>query len=683
MPPVLAGLERSGLEARLRGRVLLEELGCVACHADERGELVAQPAPVLAGIESRLRSGYVPRFLADPAGVEPGTTMPDLLSALDSPLRAESAEALAHYLRSFAEPALGSGEPGRPDPSRGHELFHTIGCVACHAPRTEAGVELPLPGSAPLGDLTAKYRLSGLQAFLYDPLETRPAARMPDMHLELGEAQDLARYLLGDTSPGEPTPEAPDPSGIAAGRALFAELGCAQCHSLADELRAPSRPSKSLAELDPGRGCLSGAKGRWPLYSLSPGQRADLEAALRSLDSPTSDEERIRAGLASRNCIACHARDDFGGITPERSDYFTGDPSLGQDGRLPPPLSAVGAKLQPAWLVAAVADGQAERPYLRTRMPAFGLALARELAGPLLRTDTLPTLELAPLPTDPEAVEAFYELGRELVGDRGLGCISCHAFAGEGGLTMPGIDLVESTGERLRREWFDQFLRAPFRFRGDTVMPQFFEGERSSRPELGGGSTTRQIDALWFYLAQGRNVRKPSGLRHEAIPLVVTDEAVLLRRLLPETGKRAISVGYPLDVNVSFDAERLGIDRIWWGKFVDAAGVWTGHGSGVVRILGSQVAKLPKGPVFAMLADPEDPWPTESRRALGQRFLGYDLDPEQRPAFRYECSGVTITDAPREVAVDGAPRPILRRTLRFTSASERTLTFRAALGAGI
>ncbi|MEQ1895730.1 MAG: c-type cytochrome, partial [Planctomycetota bacterium] len=477
-PPVVAGLARSGLEARLRGRVLLEQLGCVACHADASGELGAQAGPELAGLERRIRADYVPRFLADPAGVEPGTTMPDLLSELDSAERAEAVAALAQYLGSFVEATQALAEPQRAAPARGHELFHTIGCVACHAPRSEDGVELPLPGSAPLGELSAKYSLPGLRAFLLDPLATRPAGRMPDLQLEPGEAQDLAALLLGSTQPASPAPELPNPAKIAAGRTLFAERGCAQCHRLADPLRAPSQGSKPLAELDVERGCLSGKSGPWPLYSLAPEQRAELQLALRTLDQPLTDEQRIRTQLAAKNCIACHARGDFGGIAPERNEFFSGDPSLGQDGRLPPPLGGVGAKLQPAWLADSIAHGQSVRSYLRTRMPGFGLAVARALAAPLARTDTLPPLEfgLAALPDGDEARESTLELGRALTGDRGLGCVACHAFAGERGTTMNGIDLVDSTGQRLRREWFEHFLRAPFRLRADTLMPEFFEG---------------------------------------------------------------------------------------------------------------------------------------------------------------------------------------------------------------
>ena len=74
--------------------------------------------------------------------------------------------------------------------------------------------------------------------------------------------------------------------------------------------------------------------------------------------------------------------------------------------------------------------------------------------------------------------------------------------------------------------------------------------------------------------------------------------------------------------------------------------------------------------------------PEASRRDLGHAFLGYDLDAKQRPAFRYVCHGVTITDAPVDVPPDtaavGTVKAILRRVLTFASATDTTLHFRVA-----
>jgi len=687
-PPVVAGLAHPGLEARVRGRVLLGELSCANCHAagSDDSRIDARRGPDLVGIGSRVLADYLPRFLADPNGVEPGTTMPDLLRDLDDAARMKAAEELAQYVNSFTARTTPPEAPEEPDAAsalRGRDLFHETGCVACHAPRSDDGSELPLPGSEPLGDLAAKYTTPGLRAFLLAPQDVRPAARMPDLHLAPGEAQDLTSYLLASAPREQAATDRgleQDAAQIAAGRASFASLSCAQCHQLEDTQRAPARNAKPLQQLDAERGCLSGEIGSWPYYALSDAQRADLVAALRAQDEPLTDEQQIRQQLAARNCIACHERGTFGGIPPERNAFFTSnDEGLGQESRMPPPLTGVGAKLQRAWLEDCVAYGQEVRPYLRTRMPGFGSDFAGELAELLARTDSLPPLELTPLPEDSKQAEVIINLGRELAGDRGMSCISCHAFAGERVGMLAGIDLVDSTAQRLRREWFTHFLHAPAQFRSGTLMPQFFLGGESTRPELGDGSPAHQIDALWHFFAQGRNVRPPSGMRHEPIPLTVRTETVILRRSVQNTGKRGISVGFPGGVNLSFDAENLGLNQIWWGEFLDAAGVWTGQGSGQARILGQERVSLPNGPAFVVLPKPTDPWPMASRRDLGQSFLGYDLDAEQRPSFRYVCADVHITDTPREMPDQENSRPLLRRTLNFASAGDLTLHFRAAV----
>jgi hypothetical protein len=87
---------------------------------------------------------------------------------------------------------------------------------------------------------------------------------------------------------------------------------------------------------------------------------------------------------------------------------------------------------------------------------------------------------------------------------------------------------------------------------------------------------------------------------------------------------------------------------------------------------------LPKGPAFASLSDNDAPWPTATRRELGDQWLGYDLDAQQRPSFRYACSAVTITDAPIALAAEQGAKPTVRRTLTFASVKDFLLSFRAA-----
>jgi hypothetical protein len=72
-----------------------------------------------------------------------------------------------------------------------------------------------------------------------------------------------------------------------------------------------------------------------------------------------------------------------------------------------------------------------------------------------------------------------------------------------------------------------------------------------------------------------------------------------------------------------------------------------------------------------------------SRRELGQRWLGYDLDGQQRPTFRYECAGVEVADAAHELRVDSPSGTTLQRTLRFTATGDHDLQFLAARDARI
>ncbi|MFN3244107.1 MAG: hypothetical protein ACE37K_21550 [Planctomycetota bacterium] len=655
--PVVAGLAEAEFEPIVRGRVLLGELGCTNCHADPDGLAEARPAPDLQTVGARVRGDYLRHYLASPLHVEPGTAMPDLLRAVDGSTARDTADSLASYLQSFATAVLDDVPADAAAVAPGQQLWDTLGCRACHD-QNPAGMH----------NLRDKYTIASLQAFLLAPHRARPAARMPEFELSPTEANALANHLLRD--PASSVPAQPSTAAaVEAGRAHFAELGCGNCHQLEDAARPASKQARPLAELDASAGCLSGTVGAWPYYALDQRQRQDLALALQG--NPLAGEARIRQQLASRNCIACHVRGEIDLLDAHADRFDSHDPTLGPEGRVPPPLTGVGAKLQRAWLGNTIAHGQHERPYLKTRMPGFGVAFAERLADDLAATDTLEPVAIAPLPADRKQADEVVKLGQQLAGDKGMGCIACHLFAGEQGGSMAGIDLLHSTGERLRPEWFVHFMKDPFAFKPGTLMPQFFPGGTSTRPELADGDVDAQLAGLWHYLAKGRNVRKPSGLRRPPIELTVADEAVMLRRAVQNTGKRGISVGYPGGVNLTFDAETLVLNQIWWGRFVDARPVWTSQGSGQAHVLERRRARLPLQPQFAPSNVAQASWPATTRRERGDRWLGYDLDAQQRPSFRYTCCDVQITDTPRERR-DGEAT-VLERTMQLVGDGQLVL----------
>lgn len=663
-PPVIGGLERTHDE-KLRGAVLVSELGCVACHMSKQPAYAPKSGPDLSEVGARAHGPHLQQFLASPSGVKPGTTMPDVLGHLSAAKRDEVAKALAHHLATLGKPtptALPAGDAIE----RGRRLYHSVGCVACHSP------EKTLDGSVPLGPLADKYTLTSLAAFLKDPLAVRPGGRMPDCHLESDEATDVASYLLRDQTAPAANFKA-DTALAAQGRVLFAEHRCHACHRTGETAAAPELPA--LATLQPDAGCLSTKPGTWPLYPLSDVQRASLRSALAEENKAWTPAEQVRVTITRLNCIACHQRDDLGGVTSERNVYFTGsEESLGEQGRIPPTLTGVGAKLKEAWLRQVVCNGAGVRPSLHTRMPKFGAANTQPLIAWMKQVDLLPpaTFERVPNPAKPQ------NIGRELVGVKGLNCIACHSFRGRSA-AIRGPELT-TLAERLEENWFHHFLAHPQRFAALTVMPSYWPDGKSPLPEILGGDPGRQRDALWQYLSQGPEAREPEGLVLQPLFVEVRDEAVIVRRAFPGIGKRGIGVGYPGGINLAFDASQMRLASLWSGGFIEASGLWRGQGSGQARLLGKDIVHFPPGPAFAVLVTPAPTWPVVDTmtRPSPFSFKGYSLDAQQRPTLRYAMEGFVVEDFFRERR-DDAGVVFLERTLTFPGALPAGLHFRVAL----
>lgn len=648
--PVIGGLERERAE-KFAGAVLVSELGCAACHASGQTAFAAKAGPDLSAVGARVNGGHLRRFIASPSGVKPGTTMPEVLGHLPEAQRDETAKALAHYLATLGKP-VASALPKAEAVERGRTLYHSVGCVACHSP------EKALPGSVPLGPLTQKYTLAALTEFLKDPLTARPGGRMPDSHLEHAEAEDIASYLLREQKAPLESFQ-PDAALAAGGRQLFIEHRCHACHSTGEKVAPP--PLMALSKARPGEGCLSEKRGAWPHFPLSEKQRAAVKSALAEEAKTWAPAEQVQLTLTRLNCIACHQRDGLGGVATHRSEYFTGrEESLGEQGRIPPPLTGVGAKLKAASLREVVANGAGVRTTMNTRMPKFGGANAEPLVAALKQLDTLPPVQFERVPSAAKPHNA----GRELAGTKGLNCIACHTFRGRAA-AIRGPELTTMT-ERLEENWFHHFLAQPQRFAPLTVMPGFWPDGKSALPAVLGGDPGQQRDALWQFLAQGPEAGEPAGLVLEPLVVEVRDEAVIVRRAFPGIGKRGIGVGYPGGINLAFDAAQMRLASVWSGGFIEASGLWRGQGSGQARLLGKDVVNFPPGPAFAVLESPTTAWPaldpTPGKPPF--TFKGYTLDAQQRPTFRYALGDFTVEDAFIERR-DSAGKLLLERTLKI------------------
>lgn len=667
----------------LKGLTLLRNKNCIACHKAQPNQLpfATLNAPDLEWSAKRINPSYLAQYILAPHLTKPGSHMPNLLQTFTAEKRQEVATAIAAFLVSLAgnDYQVSTEKQDTEAIQRGRELFHTVGCVACHASRNEQALENELAGSVPLGNVAPKYDTVALVEFLENPHAARPHGRMPNMQLSHREALDIAAYLLQSAEPNASPIEGVSASNDAKkGEQYFLELGCAACHT---DVVAPEKSAvafqvttdwEAVRKSSFKRGCISDVEGPWPQFQLTAAERTLLQVACSASSNPLDAQQSIDWTLTTFQCTNCHSRDGLGGVPIDRNHFFqTTNLNLGDQGRIPPTLTGSGAKLQEKWMREVLLTGRVIRPYMKTRMPQFGEANVGHLIGLLQANDRLQPVEFPQI----DNREALRKEGLEIVGNQGLNCVACHTYQYKLSDTMPAVDLTEMA-ERLKKDWFHQYMLAPQKFSPNTVMPSFWPGGKAIRPDIQGDSAT-QIEAIWEYLLDGRQANAPRGVIREPLEIVVRDEARLLRRSYEGIGKRGIGVGYPGGVNIAFDAEQMRLGMIWRGKFVDPAGVWYGQGHGNVRTLGRPIP-FARGPE---LDDADSPWGVDEGRPPKHKFLGYQLDDKRRPTFSYEFDGVRVQDLFVEYSVTPEGPNYLRRKLEVTSANARpNLRFR--LGSG-
>lgn len=816
--PVIPAISNQQLEPEIRGQILIEEMNCVACHQAEAAlSNLSKQAPRLSEVGSRVNPAYLEAFIREPHGTKPGTTMPDILGRLAPEERAEAATSLTQFLLSLKKNEFNLQPPDTVAAGLGHRLFHSRGCAACHAPRDEHGVELPVSDPVPLGKLERKYSFKSLLSFLQQPHASRPSGRMPDMRLQGQDAERITHFLLQDTrvpgslrytqyggrvwegldsaevraeragyvkdfsldslrdihhhtvlaydgwlkiatkgrytfylgmnggslildgnqllklepsdrrgikqlqgavdldagwrriemtyfhtgqepkfsfemeGPGfkrQPIPssmlsvsneripslESPaiDAKLAARGRDRFSKLGCANCHN---DLQLPATPATPFAMLNPASGCLSGGDGTWPKFAFSPEQKSLITEALPHAEHPNlDDKQQINKTLARFNCLACHERSGLGGVSPERRPFFTGtQPSLGDQGRLPPPLSDVGAKLKPAWLAEVLLHGKRQRDYLDASMPQFGEANVGHLVELFGRVDELEKVIFPKVADLQESKDAGYQL----MGTNGLACIACHEFNGQKSGEISALD-ISHVPERLNKNWFNLYMRQPSRFHPTVIMPSYWPDGKSTRPNILEGDTAMQIEALWTYLEDGPRARKPLGLSRQSNELRVGDVTEMCRGQSP-LGYRSIGVGYPERINLAFDAGEMALRQLWKGDF---ASVDLGHW----HPRGTDTISFPPGVPFHHLQSLEDNWPYKGKNDQafpqdhGYQFRGYHLNQQRRPTFLYLYGDIAVEDFFEDVR-DSDGRAYFKRSLTFETPNDHpSFYFRAAAG---
>ena len=694
-----------------RGENAFHSVGCVACHAPQNGAALPAMFVALPRMAEKWGHDGLRKFLLDPLASRAGGRMPALH------LTDREASDIAHYLlRETKVPAVVEVAYSR-ERIRGLEDLDTVN-VARTAPAAGLVIEKRERGGAmrfttwlnieQAGDYTlhltatgaSRLSLNGEWVMGADSWKTEKVKEKHTLHLDAGrhelkvdfvqrgpnepslavewEGPGIARELIpasklsSEREPVvEPAPFVVDAVKAEQGRVLYASMNCATCH----EQKPLAEAAPMLAAMDASRGCLAEKpSGKAPDYHLNPAQRTALRDALTQLNAKTlaspSPEQRVAHTMATFRCTACHVRDGVGGVSAERNAFFTSNvDDLGDEGRIPPKLDGVGDKLRPEWLAKVLGEGASVRPYVNTRMPKFGAANVGHLAELFVSLDRHAT----PLASVSDKPEVQRDEGRRLAGTNGLSCIVCHRFNRQPAHTMQVFDLTMST-ERLNEDWFRRFLRDPNKFNTGTRMPALWPGGRSLIPAVLDGDTDRQHAALWTYLADGAKAKFPEGLSRQNMELIVGGEAVVYRGKLWEAGFRAIATGYPGGVNVAFDAEEMRLALVWRGRFLNVSPHWSVQGMGKIRPLDNDAVVLPHGSPLAVLTSAATPWPSESSKDLGMKFIGYQLDSLKRPTLLYRFGEMSVEDFISPV------RAGLHRTMKFSAMPVEGLHLRLATG---
>lgn len=700
-----------------QGKVLFHSRGCAACHAprDERGvELPFTNSVPLGALDRKYSFKSLVEFLRQPHASRPSGRMPDLR------LQGRDIERIAHFLlQDTRVPGPLSYTLYRGDVWEGLAsekvraeraglvqdfALERLGRVEQHtAIKYEGWIRIAGKGrySFFLTMNGGSLSVDGREILAQEPSDRRGTKELEGaaeleagwrklqlVYFHTGREPKFNCEMAGPEFPRQRIPSSmlsisrdPIPvlesfkvdAGLAArGREEFGKRGCANCH---DDLKVPTQPATAFAKLDVSRGCLGGTAGAWPRFDLSAEQRGWMARALPHAEKPhLTDRQQVDKTLVAFNCIACHERKGLGGIAPERNALFTGTQlALGDQGRLPPPLTEVGAKLTPEWIEAVLLRGERHRTYLDAAMPQFGEAQVRTLVELFGKVDQL---EPAPLPLVAD-LKASKQAGHLMVGTEGFVCIACHEFNGQKPGEISALDIAQVTG-RLQKNWFHHFLRQPSRFHPTIIMPAFWPGGTSTRTNILGGDTALQIESIWNYLEDGARARKPVGLSRQSNELRVGDVTEVCRGQSP-AGYRGIGVGYPERINLAFDAGEMALRQLWKGEF---ASVDLGH----FRPRGTDVISLPPGIPFHRLKTMEENWPYKGKtnhafpQDHGYKFGGYHLDAARRPTLFYRYGDVAVEDYFEDVR-DKDGNAYFRRTLRFAAATAPApFHFRAAAG---
>ncbi len=516
--------EPNGAEARWveRGRLLARALRCEACHG-ERSEDV-QAAASLVELPGNIFPRWVVEWLMDrpPAHtnraaetISPATSNPE--SNFNVPLdhyhgrrmpyyglAADQAEALAAYLTAGLVPQADRDEVSVDEIENGRRLFLTVGCLACHG--LNGLGDSGLFGGGDLSAIAEKRPASFFYRWLENPQQINPDHRMPFFSLSVEERRQIVAFLVRQGAPAPTQPAATTDSRFKEGKSLFEVLRCGACHR-AHGARQPDQPLPALSAHSRWERSCAGSSGtsRQPLYGLSPNDQkalASYYSVPKQAMNVSKSADRLTDLLRQNNCVQCHLRGSLLGLAGRTTELLETFPELAPHvaALLPPALNAVGEKFHDESLRQAIrAVDRPRREWLLVRMPQYRLAQGAldGFVAAFIQADRIPDGAPATPPLIDESVPEA--IAARLVTPDGFGCTSCHSVGKNRAPNAPIHTLgpnLAMLGQRIRRPWFERWVRNPGRIVPRIEMPAI----QTPVPGVLDNQLQRQLAAVWNVL---------------------------------------------------------------------------------------------------------------------------------------------------------------------------------------
>lgn len=559
-----------------QGQTLMLSLGCLACHAYESlGTAGLFQGGDLTWIGDKRPEAFFAQWLRTPHELNVHHRMP-VYDLTDEELSAVT-QFLASLKREAKPRRLDRDASSRPDAKEesektaewkvGVRAFQQYRCGACHE---GPSVESAAPG----------HEIPSLQGLTADSdwkrgcsASNAPSQLQPAYGLSPDEQEALQVYYSSRSTSN------PSRDGTSA-RARDHEPELAPTGN-----RTQEADETQDAEAADGKGVPENSSGtRSSFASLS-----------------------LEQQLLEYNCVACHGREEHEGLSSRLQELVQQQPRFAEQLPVltPPSLNSVGDKLHDEAL-RAVLSGRASvhRPWLQVRMPKFPLSEVEleQLASALIQSDRIPSglpsatenlrsaspeqeranseevesvnpeEEVERITAADGSLEIAPHIGARLVTADGFGCLSCHAVGRvrppQGPLNTLGPNLA-MLEQRIRRPWFDRWVRNPARIIPRMEMPSV----QTPVPGVLNDDLDRQLSAVWATLNE-LNFRPPEPnpvrtLRLSGRGADTADERAVFVTEVTKVGEatyiKPLVMGLPNRQNLLLDLEENRLAHWWLG----------------------------------------------------------------------------------------------------------------------